>query len=135
MPFNLIFLMRSVLAIFYFGAGVVHIISPSGFIKIVPHFVPWPAQVVFVTGLCEIAGALGLLLPTSRKAAGIGLALYAVCVFPANINHALNHIDIGVLPNSWWYHGPRFALQPVLVWWALFCSGATQWPFGVKTKM
>ena len=89
MPFNLIFLMRSVLAIFYFGAGVVHIISPSGFIKIVPHFVPWPAQVVFVTGLCEIAGALGLLLPTSRKAAGIGLALYAVCVFPANVKHAL----------------------------------------------
>jgi uncharacterized membrane protein len=128
MKFDLRFWMRAIIALFYFAAGVLHLASPEGFIKIVPSFVPWPAGVVWFTGVCEIAGAIGLHVPSLRRAAGIGLALYAVCVFPANINHAVNQIDIGALANSWWYHGPRFVLQPVLVWWALFCSGVVNWP-------
>ena len=121
-------IMRWTMALFYFVAGVLHIVSPHGFESIVPSFVPWPALVVFVTGLCEIAGAAGLMISPLRKAAGIGLALYAVFVFPANINHAFNNIDVGGLPSSWWYHGPRFLFQPFLVWWALYCSGAINWP-------
>ena len=128
MNFNLRFWMRAVIALFYFAAGILHLASPAGFMKIVPNFVPWPATVIWLTGICEIAGAIGLFIPNLRRVAGIGLALYAICVFPANINHAINHIDVGGLPNSWWYHGPRFLLQPVLVWWALFCSGVLNWP-------
>jgi len=123
------FVMRFIVAAFYLAAGIFHITSPQGFIHIVPSFVPWPAEVVWLTGVAEIAGAIGLMLPRLQKAAGIGLALYAICVFPANINHAINQIDVGVLPNSWWYHAPRFALQPVLVWWALFCSEVVDWPW------
>ena len=135
MQFNYRFGLRLVLVAFYLGAGILHLKSPQGFIKIVPSFVPWPAQVVWLTGLAEIAGAIGLMVPRIRKAAGIGLALYAICVFPANINHAINQIDIGALPNSWWYHGPRFVLQPILVWCALWCSGVVDWPFGRKEKL
>ena len=124
--------MRFILAAFYFAAGILHLRSPAGFILIVPSFVPWPAEVVWFTGLCEIVGAVGLLIPRLRIAAGWALALFAVAVFPANINHAFNHIDVGPLPNSWWYHIPRFALQPVLVWWALYCSGAIDWPWTSK---
>lgn len=126
---NLRFAMLLMMSAFYLGAGVLHLTSPQGFIKIVPSFVPWPAAIVWLTGLAEIAGALGLLVPQLRPAAGIGLALYAFCVFPANINHAYNVVDVGGLPNSWWYHGPRFALQPVLIWWALYCSRVVNWPF------
>ena len=122
------FVMRLILAAFYIAAGILHLKSPAGFISIVPSFVPWPAEIVWFTGVCEIAGAIGLMVPKLQKAAGIGLALYAICVFPANINHALNHIDVGALPNSWWYHGPRFVLQPILVWWAAFCTGTITWP-------
>ena len=129
MQFNYRFGLRLVLVAFYLGAGILHLKSPQGFIKIVPSFVPWPAQVVWLTGFAEIAGAIGLMVPRLQKAAGIGLALYAICVFPANINHAVNQIDIGALPNSWWYHGPRFVLQPILVWCALWCSGVLDWPW------
>ena len=76
-----------------------------------------------------IAGALGLLTARFRRAAAIGLAAYAVLVFPANINHAVNAIAAGGLPTSWWYHAPRLALQPLLVWWPLFASGVVGWPF------
>ena len=120
---------RGVLALAYLIAGIEHLRAPAGFIAITPHWVPWPAQVILVTGLCEIAGAAGLTIAPLRKAAGIGLALYALCVWPANINHAVNDIAIGGTHLSWWYHGPRLALQPVIIWWALWASGATDWPF------
>jgi uncharacterized membrane protein len=122
-------LMRWAMAALYFGAGLVHVTSPDAFLPIVPDWVPWPRIVVLVTGMCELAGAIGLFLPLFRRSAGIALALYAICVFPANIKHAMDHVQIAGIPDSWWYHAPRLALQPVLVWWALFCTGVTDWPW------
>jgi uncharacterized membrane protein len=120
---------RILLALVYFVAGIAHIKSPAGFLQITPGWVPFPEQVIFLTGIAEIAGAAGLLIPRLRYAAGIGLALYALCVYPANINHALNNIAIGGETASWLYHGPRLAFQPVLIWWALIAGGAINWPF------
>ena len=124
--------LRWVLASFYMIAGIFHVAWPAPFLTITPGWVPMPELVIFVTGVCEIAGAIGLLNPRVRRMAGIGLALYAVAVFPANIKHAMidmasNHPSLGL-----WYHIPRFALQPVLVWAALFSSTIVTWPFGPK---
>ena len=60
------------------------------------------------------------------------LALYALCVWPANIKHAIEGIHLPPIPGSWWYHGPRLAIQPVLIWWALFCASVTDWPLRRK---
>ena len=122
--------MRWLLAAIYLVAGIIHVRSPGGFVAITPGWVPWPETVVLLTGLCEIAGAIALaLIPPLRRAAGIALAAYAVCVFPANINHAINGIAVGGVALGWWYHGPRLLFQPVLVWWALWVGGITDWPF------
>ena len=120
--------MRWALAIFYGVAGIVHLRSPAAFLPIVPDWVPWPHEIIVVTGLCELAGAVALLVPGLRWAAAVMLALYAIAVFPANIKHAVDNVQVAGLPSSWWYHGPRFALQPVLVWWALFCGRVIDWP-------
>uniref|UniRef100_UPI003593C2C8 DoxX family protein n=1 Tax=Blastomonas sp. TaxID=1909299 RepID=UPI003593C2C8 len=113
----------------YLVAGVAHIRSPGGFLAITPYWVPWPETVIFWTGVAEIAGAIGLMVPRLRYAAGIGLALYALCVFPANINHALGDIAIGGRQLPWTYHGPRLLFQPVAIWWALWVGGVIDWPF------
>ncbi len=126
-------LFRILLALVYLVAGIAHIKSPAGFLQITPGWVPFPEQIIFLTGIAEIAGAVGLLIPRVRYAAGIGLALYALCVYPANINHALNNIAIGEATASWLYHGPRLAFQPVFIWWALIAGGVINWPF-VKNK-
>ena len=126
--------LRWVLAAFYFLAGVAHLRSPAGFLAITPDWVPYPAQIVAFTGIAEIAGAIGLLIPQIRKAAGIGLALYAVCVFPANINHALNNIAVGGTEMSWAYHGPRLLFQPIFVWLALWVGAVIEWPFGRRSS-
>ncbi|CAM8625080.1 DoxX family protein [Sphingobium sp.] len=120
---------RLVLAAAYAFAGIAHLSRPAGFLAITPHWVPMPEPVVALTGVAELAGAIGLMIPRLRPAAGMGLALYALCVWPANINHAINDIPLGGVHLSWWYHGPRLALQPVIIWWALWASGVTDWPF------
>jgi uncharacterized membrane protein len=57
------------------------------------------------------------------------LALYAFCVWPANFKHAIDGINVAHIPSSWWYHGPRLAFQPVIIWWALFAGEVIDWPF------
>ncbi len=117
-----------ILAILYFLAGVAHIRTPERFLAITPQWVPYPDHVIYWTAIAEILGAIGLCIPKVRKAAGIGLALYAICVFPANIHHAVNNVAVDGETLSWWYHGPRLAFQPIAIWWALWASRAIDWP-------
>ena len=121
-------IMRLLMAAFYLAAGIVHLTRPDRFMPIMPGWVPFPRQVILATGLCEMAGASGLPAPSVRGAAGTMLALYALCVWPANFKHAFEHVVVPPIPDSWWYHAPRLAFQPVLIWWALYCSGVVSWP-------
>ena len=120
--------LRWLLALIFFYAGVVHVTRPQFFLPIVPDWVPSPREVVIATGICEVFGAVGLLIPRARRWAGIMLALYSVCVFPANIKHAIHDLSTGT-GLGWGYHGPRLLFQPVIVWWCLFAAGVIDWPF------
>lgn len=126
--------LRLLLAAFYFAAGLLHLTAPGGFLQIMPPMVPAPEAVVAFTGACEIAGAIGLLVPQTRLWAGRMLALYALCVWPANLYHALSGVHVPPLPDSWGYHGPRLAFQPVLIWAALFAGGAVRWPLAPRGR-
>ena len=122
---------RWALALFYAVAGVFHLIVTDTMVRITPAWVPFPHAVVIGTGLCELAGAAGLMTRRWRVAAGWGLALYAVCVVPANVKHAI--LDLGTGTGlGIGYHGPRLLLQPVIVWWALWASGAIDWPWRTR---
>jgi len=121
--------MRWLLALIYAVAGVIHVSMPTVFLPVMPGWVPAPVPVILFTGACELAGAAGLMIPRTRRLAGLMLGLYAVCVFPANVKHALSGATVFGLPNPWLYHGPRLLLQPVLVWWALYAGDAIDWPF------
>ena len=124
-------ILRWALAIFYAAAGYAHIANPEPFLSIMPGAIPAAEAIVFLTGVAEILGAIALVQPWSdnmRKAGGIGLALYAVCVFPANINHfamdmAREDAGLGLS-----YHLPRMVAQPIIVWLALWVGGVTDWP-------
>lgn len=123
--------LRIVLALLYLFAGYAHLANPQTFLKITPDWVPMPETVIFWTGIAELAGAAALAQPFNlrlRQAAGIGLALYALCVWPANINHMI--MDMAAPDHGWGlaYHLPRMALQPVLIWLALWTGGVIDWP-------
>lgn len=115
--------LRWLLAAFYALAGAFHLARPEPFLAIMPAFVPAPEAVVLWTGVAEILGAAALVQPWSlplRRAGGWGLALYALCVWPANINHfaldmARENGGLGLA-----YHVPRMIAQPVIIWLALW---------------
>lgn len=124
--------LRWLLAAFYAFAGYMHLANPAPFLSIMPDWIPAAEAVVFWTGVAEFMGAAALVQwfsPPLRRAGAIGLALYAVCVFPANIHHfALDMArpDGGL---GLGYHVPRMFAQPVIVWLALWTGGVTDWPF------
>ena len=125
-------IIRGLLAAAYLAAGVLHLAHPAPFIGITPRWVPMIPLVIALTGIAELFGAVGLAQPWSprlRRAAGWGLAAYALCVFPANINHMLIDMARPVPQLGWAYHAPRMLLQPVLIWLALWTAGVTDWPF------
>jgi uncharacterized membrane protein len=127
---------RWLLAAFYLLAGVAHLLQPAPFLAITPPWVPWPEAVVALTGLAEIAGAVGLVQPwwpRLRVAAGWGLACYALAVWPANFQHFMLDSARGFPELGLGYHVPRLAFQPVLIWAALWAAAAIEWPFGKRS--
>ena len=127
--------LRWLLALSYLAAGLLHLGIPRPFIQITPDWVPMKSAVIALTGLAEIAGAIALAQGWSmrlRRAGGIGLALYAVCVYPANVNHML--LDLAKADDGLGlaYHIPRLLAQPLIVWAALWAGEVVKWPFRGK---
>jgi len=123
-------IMRWVLAAFFAAAGIAHLRIPETLLLITPAWVPFAREVIIATGVFEIAASIALLSRTRlRWWAGVALALYALCVWPANVKHAMDGVEMPLIGNSWWYHAPRLALQPMIIWACLFCAGVTEWPW------
>jgi uncharacterized membrane protein len=121
--------MRWLLAALYTAAGIAHLLAPQEFLAITPSWVPFAPQVIFITGWCELAGSVALVTKPLRWWAGVALAAYAIGVWPANFKHAIDGVQLPYIANSWFYHGPRLAFQPVLIWWALYCADVIDWPW------
>jgi uncharacterized membrane protein len=107
-------------ALVFFGMD--HLLTPGRYLPMIPSVLPYPAEIVLLTGLCELAGAIGLLIPRTRPLAGIMLAIYFVCVFPANIKNAVEGVVVEGLPTASWYYWVRLLFQPLAIWWALRAS-------------
>jgi len=120
---------RLSLAAVYMTAGLFHVLKPDFFVLLVPDFVAHPKDVVLFTGICEMTGAFALLTRFYRKPAAIAFVVYAICVYPANIKHALYGLPEPYVQLGLWYHIPRLLFQPVLLWWALYAGELINWPF------
>ena len=87
-------------------------------VRMMPPSFPWPRALVYFTGLCEIAGAIGLLFLLTRRAAGIALILFFLAVFPANVRAARSGITLRGKPaTALWLRAPMQLLFICLAWW------------------
>jgi uncharacterized membrane protein len=98
-------------------AGTLHFLIPEMYARTVPSWVPDARAAVLWSGVAELAGGLGVLLPTTRRAAGWGLIALLVAVFPANVQMlvAAQANDAG--PLAVVLLALRLPLQPLLIWW------------------
>jgi len=107
----------ALMGLLFIGAGVMHFVKPAPYIGIMPHWLPAPALLVLVSGIAEVAGGVGVLVPSTRVAAGWGLIVLLVAIFPANVQMFLDARakGAGVL----WMAAvtARLPLQALLIWW------------------
>jgi uncharacterized membrane protein len=109
-------------AVFYTAAGVLHFLRPAMYMKIMPPYVPWPLVMVYLSGAAEVAGGIGLLIPALRRSAALGLVALLIAVFPANVYMATNPADAGAAAFSQAALWGRLLLQPIFIWWVLWCT-------------
>ena len=108
------------LAAFFVLAGAMHFARSESFVAIVPHWLPAPRALVYVSGVAEILGGLGVLWPSLRSLAGWWLVALLIAVYPANIYMALHYDEFLDVAPSIWFHVIRLPLQFVLIglaWW------------------
>jgi len=87
-----------------------------------PPYLPWPKVLILVSGLAEIAGGLGMLIPATKRLAGIGLIVLLIAVFPANVSMAMHKIQLPQLAVPTVVLWVRLPLQGLLiawVWWTI----------------
>lgn len=97
-------------------AGINHFVMPDAYESIVPDALPLRREIVYASGVAEIAGALGSMHPRTRRAAGMFLIATLVAVFPANIYMALNADDYDV-PGGRASLLARLPLQALFIYW------------------
>lgn len=109
---------RILLAILFLVAGSLHFIAPHVYLRIVPPSLPVPLAIVYISGIAEILGGVGLLFPTTRQAAAWGLVILLVAVLPANIYMATAHLAAPGIMGQSWAQWLRIPLQLPLIYWA-----------------
>ncbi|MGB3309811.1 MAG: DoxX family protein [Nodosilinea sp.] len=110
--------LRIILAVCMVVVGILHFVVPQPFIRIVPEVLPAPAALVYISGAIEIGLGLGLFIPSVRQISAWGLVALFIAVYPANLNMAINHIQISGIPDAWWFQAIRLPFQFVLIAWA-----------------
>lgn len=111
-------ILKWLLAIVMTFAGVMHFVAPRGYVKIMPKWIPAPEAMVAISGVFEVLGGVGLLIPATQVYAAWGLIALFVAVFPANVNMAVNKIPLGKKPIPTWALWARLPLQAVFIGWA-----------------
>lgn len=101
------------------AVGVAHFANPEPFVRIVPEALPAPLLLVYLSGVAEILGGAGLLVPKTRRFAAWGLVALYVAVFPANLNMAIHEIQLDPTnPLPVWAMWARLPFQALFIAWA-----------------
>jgi len=118
-------------AVGFILAGANHFCDPDFYREIMPPKLGSPAALVAISGVCEIAGGLGLLVPRLRRVAGWGLIALVIAVFPANIYMAIAPERMPDMHFARWMLWLRLPFQVVFIVWIWFVA---LWRGSTKTE-
>jgi uncharacterized membrane protein len=112
-------ILRYLLALIFIGSGVFHFVMPEMYVKVMPDFIPFPLACVLISGVLELAGGVGLLIPKWRNRASWLIVALLLSFLAVHIPHIINGgrvMDGITLPLAavW----GRLAFQAVFIVWA-----------------
>lgn len=109
------------MAIFYVVGGVMHFVDPQFYLPMMPPYLPLHLELVYLSGMAEIALGIAVLFPSVRVQAAWGIILLLIAVFPANLHIAFNNVPIGGATEGLgalnWVRLPFQAVFIAWAWW------------------
>lgn len=116
------------LIILYIGAGINHFWHPTGYLSIIPPYLPYHEAINYISGIAELTFAVLLIFSATRRFAAYGIAVMLVAFIPAHIYMIQKGGCMGTggalyIP-AWLAWVRLFPLQFILIWWALFHAKA-----------
>ena len=120
---------RAGLTLFFLFTALGHFVRAEEMSKMVPPFIPYPLEVVYVTGVLELLGAAGVWVPGLSRLAGLCLIVLLACLLPANVYSAFNRVEFGGHGAGPAYLLLRVPFQLFVIGWTYFATGR-KWPRG-----
>ena len=109
------------LSVWFLINGVNHFVSTDAYVSTVPTYLAAPLALVYVSGIFEILGGLGVLHPGTRRLAGWGLIALLIAVFPANIEMARKAEEFAEIASPTILFA-RLPFQIVFIAWVYFAA-------------
>lgn len=126
--FNLRFSTRARvgLSLFFLFTGIGHFIRTEPMAAMLPPSVPYRVELIYLTGVFELLGAVGVWIPKLMKITGVCLILMMLAVLPANIYSAFNHVEFGGHQYGPLYLLVRVPFQLFVIAW-IYVATEQQW--------
>jgi uncharacterized membrane protein len=110
----------SVVFLWFFVGGITHFTNADFFVAIMPPWIGWHLEIVYISGVFEILGAIGILVPRLRQLAGNCLFLLVIAVSPANVHMWLNPELFPDVSEA--FLSIRLVIQVLLLWLIWWCT-------------
>lgn len=115
---------RAAMVVMLLATGVSHFTNTEQMVAMMPDFVPAKRELVYLTGICELAGVVGLVWNKTAHLTSILLIVFFVLVLPANIAGSLKSVNFGGMEYGPLYLLLRVPMQVFFIWWV--------WWFGIQ---
>lgn len=116
---------RIAMAAMLIATGISHFTNADQMVAMMPDFIPAKRELVYFTGVCELAAVIGLIWNKTARLASVLLIVFYVLVLPANIVGSFKQVPLGGMDYGPWYLLFRVPLQVFFIWWV--------WWFGIRS--
>src|SRR5262245_35366193 len=107
------------MAVFYTLAGAMHLLRAAFYFPVIPPYLPWASELVWLSGVAELVLGLAVLVPALRERAAWGIILLLIAIFPANVHIALHNVPVfGAREGAGIGNWIRLPVQGLLIVWA-----------------
>ena len=117
---SLSFIGRASMSVMLVVTGVSHFTNTNEMIAMMPDLLPAKREIVYFTGVCELAAVIGLLIPQTAMIASVLLIVFFLAVLPANVVGSVKQVQYGGMEYGTLYLLFRIPLQVFFIWWTYY---------------
>lgn len=110
------------LSLFFVFTSIGHFIRTDAMAEMLPATIPYRVELIYLTGVLELLGAIGVWIPRLTKLTGFLLILMLVGLLPANVYSAFNRVEFGGHGAGPLYLLVRVPFQLFVIWWTYFAT-------------